>query len=99
MNKYNIIRFTISDNDFDMIMRYTADYVCKCLNYEEYRLTPIEDIIKEFWNLMHIEKSLVEYFNKHLKIESFTKFPDGDLWDNGESFYIYYDKKWKYKNI
>lgn len=100
MEKFKVIRFTISDNDFQFLMGYTADYLAKCLGNFNYSEDTPEQIIHEFWDLMHIDKELLKYFNKHLKIEILDKFPAPN-WENSEVYYVYYDyehNNWAWRN-
>ena len=90
MEKHQVIKFTVSDNDYYFLMTYTAHYLVMCLNDSNYSLDTPEQIIHEFWNLMHVDKELLKYFNEHLKIEILNKLPEYQ-WDNSETYFVYFD--------
>lgn len=90
MEKCQVIEFTVSDNDFQFLMGYTAHYLAMCLNDFNYSEDTPEQIIHEFWNLMHIDKELLEYFNKHLKVEILDKLP-AQRWNNSEIYFVYFN--------
>lgn len=90
MEKHQVVRFTISDNDFSFLLDYTAKYLANCLGEFNYSEDTPEQIIHEFWDLMHVDKELLKYFNEHLKVEILDKLPAPN-WENSEVYYIYFD--------
>lgn len=99
MEKYQVVRFTISDNDFSFLLDYTAEYLANCLDNFNYSKDTPEQIIHEFWDLMHVDKELLKYFNERLKVEILDKLPAQD-WENSEVYYIYFDystNRWHYR--